>query len=199
MTSFAIRAFVAVPVPAELKARIGEFQRQLQARIGTKAVRWVSETQLHLTLKFYGEVGSERLTGLTDALRAAVGTARSFQLSLGGIGCFPSWQKPHAIWIGVGRDLAAASSLQKSIEQRTAGFGSHSEQREFHPHLTLGRVKDSPRDARAVGQALRTQTAPDLGPWEVREIELIQSTLSPQGSWYQLLAAFLLGAPTAPN
>ncbi|MBI4664123.1 MAG: RNA 2',3'-cyclic phosphodiesterase, partial [Verrucomicrobia bacterium] len=184
---------VAVPVPAELKAAIAESQRQLQARAGTKAVRWVSAAQWHLTLKFYGNVNSEQLPGLTDALRVACATTRPFPLSLGGLGCFPSWQKPSVIWIGVGGDLATLTGLQNSVEQRTAVFANRSEKRDFHPHLTVGRVKGSPRNARQAAQIIRTQQVLELGKWEVREIELIQSILSPQGSTYRSLAIFYLG------
>ncbi|MBI2947543.1 MAG: RNA 2',3'-cyclic phosphodiesterase [Verrucomicrobia bacterium] len=191
-SSAAIRAFVAVPVPAELKAAIAESQRQLQARAGTKAVRWVSAAQWHLTLKFYGNVDSEKLSGLTNALRAACATAGPFSLSLGGLGSFPSWQKPSVIWIGIGGDLAAMANLEKSIEQRTAVFGSRAEKRDFRPHLTVGRVKGNAHDARQAGQAIRTQHVPELGKWEVREIELIQSLLSPQGSSYRSLAVLPL-------
>ena len=188
-----IRAFVAVSVPAELKAAIAKTQRQLQNRAGTNAIRWTAEAQWHLTLKFYGNVASEQVPALTGALRAACQPIRPFSISLGGVGCFPSWQKPGAIWIGVGGDITALETLQKDVEQRTAGFGSHSEKRDFHPHLTVGRVKGSACDTRAAGQAFRDQHIPDLGEWEVREIELIQSTLSPRGSSYQALGVFSLG------
>lgn len=190
--SSAIRAFAAVSVDSGLKARVRDLQERLNALIHTKVVRWVPSDHLHLTLKFYGHLPLENLPALTSALRSSCDAIAPFTLSLCGLGCFPSAQKPSVIWLGVRGDLAILELLHKEIDNRTKALSGHSEDREFRPHLTIGRVKASPAEARRVGQTVQTQQLPELGRWSVREIELIQSTLTPQGSSYRSLAVIPL-------
>lgn len=191
--SSAIRAFVAVRLPGELRAAILDCQRRWRSLIAGKTVRWLSEDQWHLTLRFYGNVAADRLPALTEALRSSSEAMAPFQLSVGGLGCFPSWQKPGVIWLGVGGDLTTLENLRERIVNQTKSFGSHAEDHVFHPHLTLARVKAGGREARVIGEVFQTQRVPQLGTWEVREIELIQSVLSPQGSAYRPL----VGCPLA--
>lgn len=189
-----VRAFVAVSLDAGLKASIHQLQDQLQDSCGIHVVRWANPDQLHLTLKFFGTVPSDRLTELSDALGASCHGITAFRLAIGGLGCFPSIQRPSVIWIEVRGDVGVLETLQKRIDRATTGFGSHSESREFHPHLTLGRVKTAGREARQAGLAIQNTQVGELGRWNVHEVELIQSTLSPQGSSYRQLACVSLAA-----
>ena len=83
-------------------------------------------------------------------------------------------------------------ALQKKIEAATQSFGSYAEDRDFQPHLTIGRVKAGGGQSRLVGQIVRDHRVPDFPEWEAREVELIQSSLSPQGSSYRSLAVLPL-------
>ena len=194
-----IRAFVAVPLPDRVKELIQNCQGRLQSLIQGQAVRWVRPEQLHLTLKFYGKVAAKDVTALISALRPSCGNACRFKLSLADLGCFPSHQRPSVLWLGVSGDSATLVEIQKKIEAATQTFGSHAEDRHFHPHLTIGRVKAGGSQSRLVGQIVRDHRLSDFPEWEVREVELIQSSLSPQGTSYRSLAVLPLGARREPG
>ncbi|MBI4662674.1 MAG: RNA 2',3'-cyclic phosphodiesterase [Verrucomicrobia bacterium] len=187
-----IRAFAAIPVAPDLKAEILRLQERLQRLFRKNPVRWVRGEQLHLTLKFYGNVDSTQVASLTAALRMACEGVRPFELSITGSGCFPSFQRPNVVWLGLTGDLPVLEQLQIRIEQQTKDFGRQSDNRSFHPHLTLGRIKAGPSAAREVGRVIQEAGIGEIGRWKVGEFELIQSTLSPRGISYQEVECFVL-------
>ena len=97
--------------------------------------------------------------------------------------------------MGVDGDLVELKRLQKQIQFETSRFGNHAEERDFHPHLTIGRVKAAPAEARRLGDRIQQWETPQFGEWRVGEIELIQSKLTPQGSIYSRLASVALVTP----
>jgi RNA 2',3'-cyclic 3'-phosphodiesterase len=183
-----IRAFVAACLPVGVLARIKAEQKRLASKMETDAVRWTRSEQLHLTLKFYGNVAGDRVDSLKAALHRAVKGVRPISLTADGLGCFPSSQQPRVLWVGLDGDLEELKQLQARVEVESAAFGNHSEDREFHPHLTLGRVKTPGAGARRIGEVIRSSEVGPMGSWEVRQITLIQSRLSPAGSTYTALA-----------
>ena len=184
-----IRAFVAISVPTSLLREVGRVQRQLLEEIGGNTIRWTRPEQMHLTLRFLGNVERSRLEEIQNALTAALVTVPPFRLTLEGIGCFPSSRKPNVIWVGLAGDLDVLQRVQQSIGEEIAPFASHCEERRFHPHLTLGRVKTrNARNLRVAG-ALEKMQIKGLGNWTVDAVELIQSKLSPQGSQYTRLSS----------
>jgi len=156
-------------------------------------VRWSRPEQLHLTLKFLGDVAADRVTGLKVALGNACEGHAQFQLALENVGCFPNLRNPRVIWIGVSGDVDKLQELRRRVDAQTRDFGEHSEGRDFQPHLTIGRVKAEPRRAKAVGDAVEQTRVGTLGEWTVCEVELIQSELLPQGACYTQLSAVRLG------
>ena len=185
----AARVFVAVSVDAGLKHAIQRLQEQLGEPCGKHVVRWVKPEQLHLTLKFFGNVGVDQFPELSNALRCACQGVTAFRLAIGGLGCFPSLQRPSVIWLGVSGEVEILGKLQKDIGLATNAFGDHSEVREFSPHLTIGRVKAAGHEARQAGLVIRNTPVGEIGSWDVPGVELIQSTLSPEGSSYRQLAS----------
>jgi len=194
-----IRAFVAAPLDSEWLARIRRVQDALQRQTQTEGVRWSRPEQLHLTLKFFGNIPTHDLDALELALdRSAQGIA-SILLRVGRLGCFPSRQRPSVIWLGLAGELEELRRLQSNIERECERFGSHSETHGFHPHLTIGRVKAAGAQGRRIGEAVEAGQAENLGPWRVDEITLVQSLLGPQGSAYTPLARFKLHSPGVPR
>jgi RNA 2',3'-cyclic 3'-phosphodiesterase len=189
-----IRAFAAASLPPALLEAIREEQQTLARQCERETVRWTGAEQLHLTLRFYGNVPSGQLPALQEALGRAVTGLPALSLIAKGLGCFPSPQRPAVLWVGLEGDVAELIELQRRIELETAPFGSHSEERRFHPHLTIGRVKAAGPGARRVGDVIRATALGQLGSWPVNEITLVQSRLSPHGSRYTALAQFELGA-----
>lgn len=138
----ALRLFAALTLPEALVDRLISVQRILDDRWPARSVRWVRREQLHLTMRFYGNVPPEQTPALTEALRAACVETRPLSLALAGLGAFPNPRRPRVLWVGVTGDLESLERLEQRIQSATAAFGDHRETRPFQPHLTLGRIAD---------------------------------------------------------
>jgi 2'-5' RNA ligase len=183
-----MRLFVAVELPDEVRDRLRAVQEQL--RPIPLSIRWVKPGALHLTLKFIGEVGADRIEGIRDALaRSAPGAAR-FHLEARGVGTFPEHGRPRVIWIGLEGDIEAAVALARRIDAALHAIGYPAEQRDFSPHLTLGRVRGGGGgDWRSF---LRDVTACEGGGFEVSGFVLFESRLAAAGATYHPVARYAL-------
>jgi 2'-5' RNA ligase len=190
-----IRAFVAANLDQESIARVQAVQRQLDKCLPPNLVRWTRPDQLHLTLRFLGNVAVEQVEALKAALTPASAVTGPLQLALAGLGCFPSPQRPSVIWLGLEGDVQGLARLQARIEGDIGEFGSHSEDRAFKAHLTIGRVKGFGPQVRPIGEVIQTQTIGTLTRWTLREVTLMRSQLSPKGSTYTELSRVPLVGP----
>ncbi len=189
-----IRAFYGIPVDAGWRDAIGQLEKSLRTQLPGNPVRWTRPDQLHLTLKFLGSVTAEAIDGLVPALKRACHDRPTLQLKAEGLGCFPDFRRPKIIWMGIGGDIEGLRRLQNHLEQEAGPLSAHQEAREFHAHLTIGRVKTTrPGELRPLGECIQSATVGPLDAWDVREVELIKSELSPQGPQYTTLAAVALG------
>ncbi len=178
-----MRAFIAVKIEPTLLAEVGRVQRKIETAVPANSVRWTRPDQIHLTLKFLGEVPGEKLEELARSLQRACADGPALPLSLEGAGCFPGPRNPRVVWVGIAGEVEGLRQLQARIELHTAAFGAPPEEREFRPHLTIGRVKARDgRTARRIGEAIQTAKVEQLGEWTVREVVLFQSQLTPQGA-----------------
>jgi RNA 2',3'-cyclic 3'-phosphodiesterase len=137
-----MRLFAAVPIPEPARGQILQLLGQL--RNGDWPVRWVHDEGLHLTLKFFGEVGAERLDVIEEALRFAAAGAGPLALRLGELGAFPSRSRPRILWVGIDAP-PALELLQDRIERGCEAIGFPPEGTPFQPHVTLGRVREGQR------------------------------------------------------
>lgn len=134
------RLFAAIEVPQDVRDRIGRATRLL-AGAGWRA-KWVNPDNTHLTLKFYGNVELERLESLKQALRGAIEPHAAFTLQAAGAGVFPNPQRPRVLWLGLdGRGLEPLTRLQAGIDRASGELGFPPEERAFHPHLTVARIR----------------------------------------------------------
>lgn len=182
-----LRSFIALPTPDSVRNRISSIQadlRQLNAD-----VKWESPEKLHITLKFLGNVETQLLENLIPALEEIARAQSSFDLTYEGIGAFPNLQAPRVVWVGTARNESLLS-FQHSVELRCEDFGIARENRAFHPHITLGRVKGS-RNIQRLTEKLKTIT---LEPTRARCTELLvmRSDLTPSGSVYSVLKSIPL-------
>jgi 2'-5' RNA ligase len=188
-----VRAFVAIDLSPEIRQRLDQVIEQLQERLPGAPVRWVPGKNVHLTIKFLGDVSESNLELLTKILRAESSRHDCFEFSVGNIGAYPSIRRPRVIWVGV-EAPPELQALQHGIESETARLGYAREKRQFSPHLTLGRVSRSaaPDDSRRIRQVLSNCKVGFLGAARVQEVFLYRSDLQPGGAVYtQLFSASL--------
>jgi RNA 2',3'-cyclic 3'-phosphodiesterase len=174
----AVRAFVAVDTGVPLVP--GEAPRAASA-------------PSHLTLRFLGEVAPEPLARVIAVLPAAVAPVAPFDLALGGVGAFPSPDRPRVVWVGVTEGAAQVRRLAARVSDALAPIGWPAEPGEFVPHVTLFRVR-SPRDRdRARALLGGTALAPAALPVRVRAVALKESRLGPHGAEHRVVREFPLG------
>ncbi|HEY3013180.1 MAG TPA: RNA 2',3'-cyclic phosphodiesterase [Gemmatimonadales bacterium] len=137
-----MRLFAAVPIPEPAREQILKLLGHL--RDGGWPVRWVHDEGVHMTLKFFGEVGAERLDVIVEALRFAAAGAGPLALRLGELGAFPSRSRPRILWVGI-EAPPSLELLQDRIERGCEAIGFPPEGAPFQPHVTLGRVREGQR------------------------------------------------------
>lgn len=183
-----LRVFIAVEIPSSIRQAIHEQTEPLRAALGTDLVRWVPIENMHLTLKFIGDVSPANVDTLAQMLTAETQTCAPFSFAVSGLASFPSPRRARVIWIGI-HAPAALTSLQRSLESAAARLGYEEEPRPFSPHLTLGRVRQpiGANDQQKVRAALEISQVGALGTVEVTAIRLFKSDLNPSGAEYTCL------------
>lgn len=184
-----MRTFIAIEITEEIKTALSAMQKEL--RRAQADVTWTKLENIHLTLRFLGEVEEKQLEDVKRICAEASAQFAPFTLKLNGAGVFPNFRQPKVLWAGLAGELEAAGKLQRRLEAELTSLGFAPEDKPFKPHLTIGRVK-SPKNARQVAALTEIQTLPDL-PFEVRGIVLMKSELHPAGARYTPLAKFSLG------
>jgi RNA 2',3'-cyclic 3'-phosphodiesterase len=185
-----IRTFVCIEVPAPIKDRIGRLQDELRT-LGCQ-VSWVKPSNIHLTLKFLGEISISRLPRVSEAVELAAKSIRSFEISISGTGCFPSSRNPRVLWVGMNPVAEELKHLNGSIEDFLSRSGFDRESKAFSPHLTIGRVR-SPQASAQVAERL-VSIGFDLEAFFAREVIVMRSDLSPTGSVYTPQAVIQLAS-----
>ena len=179
-----IRSFIAIELPEAVGSLLGKVQQNLRA-LRLKA-GWVHPQNIHLTLKFLGNITTADIDKVGMAMKAAAEDFKPFTLTVGGIGFFPGIKRPRVIWVGVGGQTQELFALQRSLEDRLAAAGFPKEKRSFKGHLTLGRFRNVP-DSAAISRVIQEYT--DIGKEEfnTRQIVLFKSELKPSGAVYSQL------------
>ncbi len=186
------RLFIAILLPDAIKTRLATGQRSLQRRIPGGLVRWTPLDQMHLTLRFLGDVPEESVPAIIEALHRASCAVAPFDLHAAGLGCFPDARRPRVLWVGATGELTELHKLQERIAAESAPWGRR-EERAFHAHLTLGRIKDGAgREALRLGAVWLEEADRDFGGWRVNEVALLRSELSPTGARHSVLAESIL-------
>jgi 2'-5' RNA ligase len=180
-----IRAFIAIELTTEIQARLDEVTSSFKRKLDGVPVRWVPACNIHLTLKFLGDVSLANTKVLVDMLKTEVAGHRPFEVSVGGAGAFPNIRRPRVIWVGV-EAPSELGLIQSGVETAMARLGYPREERPFSPHLTVGRVSRnaSSDDIRSITKALESQRVGFLGAACVQEISLFRSDLQPTGAIY---------------
>jgi 2'-5' RNA ligase len=171
--------------------KIEEVQEDL--RLTHADVRWVSSEKIHLTLKFFGSVEESRIDSIFKSIEGPARNTLPFSLKVRGIGAFPGLKNPRVIWMGLVDGREILTSLQKQIERELEKIGFEPENRPFHPHLTLGRMKSSRGKEELVGR-MEKHKEEEFGDLHVERVILLKSDLRPSGPIYTPLRDMKLGS-----
>lgn len=193
------RLFVAVELPAEVKAGLAKLTAHLKTAFGFTPCRlaWTNPDSVHLTLRFFGDVAAEEIPRMRLRLREIASEARPMTARTAGLGVFPHWGRPTVIWAGVEERSGGLDRLRIPSDELAVSLGRPPDPREFHPHLTLARVKSGAGKERMRG-ILESHGRYKPMEFAVESITLFRSEPRPEGALHEALARFPLGAPEDP-
>lgn len=185
-----MRLFIAINFPNEIKSSLNSFIKDL--KVLSSDAKWVNSENLHLTVQFLGDVPEDKVTLAVEALKRSVEGVSPFYLTLGGVGVFPSKDRPRVFWAGVHGETAVLSELHRKVQKELGLLGFAPDQKRFSPHLTLARLR-SPQGFPAVFEkAEKIARGKEFGRTKITSVDLMLSELGPQGSRYSVLSGIQL-------
>ena len=182
-----MRAFIAVELPTSVQAELVALQRELRA--SGADVKWVEERNLHLTMRFLGEIPEDERQAVEQLLNRLARHTPVIQASLSDVGAFPASSSPRVVWVGIGQGSDALRRVATELEEGLALLRVRKADREFVAHVTLGRVRSSRQRAPLVSR-LRDLTWKPPPPFWADHLTLFQSSLTGSGPVYTALARF---------
>jgi len=194
-----LRAFIAIELSRDTQDAIQKQTARLRGSLGDDIIRWIPVSNIHLTLKFLGDIADTHVDFLKQMLAHEVDSYSGFDMQIAGFGSFPTSKRPRVLWIGL-HAPAALASIQRNIESGTTRLGYEKEERPFSPHLTIGRIKQnlSPDDLQKIRLGLESQPLGNIATGKVDSVHLFKSDLKPTGPVYtKLFSAKLKTAPAA--
>lgn len=182
------RIFAAIKIGPD--ANFSNIYNQLKTALRYNHINWVPLHNMHLTLKFFGEVHEEQIETIDEVLQQVAQRHQPFAMELFGTGIFGSSYDPRVVWFGI-RHSEAISALAMDALDSVVPLGFQRDRQNFRPHLTIGRIKNI-TDKQIFQQAIRKHNATFIQEVKVESFELIESTLRPQGSVYTVLESYRL-------
>jgi 2'-5' RNA ligase len=180
-----LRAFIAIELPAETAQGLAAIQTRLQSQ--RLNLRWVRPANIHLTLKFLGDIATDATDGIITAMEISAARTQPFELTLQGLGVFPGLRRPRVFWTGLTGALEQLQDAHRRLEDALAERGIPREGRSFKGHVTLGRFKGA-EDPSRLAMAIEQEGMFAPLPLAVREMVLFQSRLQATGAEYTRLA-----------
>lgn len=191
------RIFIAIELPASTRKRLKEHIDRLRESVPDAAASWSREENLHLTLKFLGETPIEKVEGLSQATKRVASAVHSFELVVAGCGAFPPRGQPRVLWIGIEDPSGQLGKLQQALEQECAQAGFPREQRAFHPHLTLARLR-KPHGSRQLAK-LQKEMGFEAETVSVSALSVVRSELRSEGSRHTVISRHEVSQGTSSN
>jgi RNA 2',3'-cyclic 3'-phosphodiesterase len=183
-----MRLFVAIELEEQTVAAAAETAALLRRDIGsTLTASWVAPENMHLTVRFIGHVDDSRVPAILEVLTPPLDVA-PFHVAFGACGMFPPSGPPRVIWIGLAEGLPSLAAIHHEFDRRLLPFGFEPERRPFSAHLTLARIKDAPKGARAALRDALAGADPRVPESAVNRATIFRSHLSPKGPRYERLA-----------
>ena len=183
-----IRTFIALDFPLSILESIEQQTQRLRQTLGEDFIRWVPTHNLHLTLKFLGNIPISHLEFIKRMLTQAADSSSQFDLQISGFGSFPNSKRPRVLWVGV-HTPATLATLQKALEECAHHLGYEKEERPFSPHLTLGRVRQgiNVTELQKISNTISSFQLGKIGTARVDSVHLYKSDLNSEGSVYTKL------------
>jgi len=185
-----VRTFVALLIPPDWAAHLGALSNRLSA--GTRGLSWVKAENLHITLRFLGDLDEAAVDRTRAAVSQSLALATAPQARLGSLSAFPNLTRPRVLWVGLSEGAEAVSSLAATADAglREAGFGPSD--RPFRAHITLARVREGARGLETLREAANPDAPP---PAHLDRVAVMKSDLHPSGSRYTALQEVRLRPP----
>jgi 2'-5' RNA ligase len=187
-----MRCFIAIDIDEKIRSALGDLQQQLRNGVDVKKgdVNWVNPDNIHLTLKFLGEIKDAKVVEVCNIVSDVAGRHESFELDIESVGHFGG-RSPKVLWVGAGEGEENLLELQEDIEESLALAGWPEETREFSSHLTLCRIRH-PAAGVKLAQVSEDYKDFKLGTMPVDSVSVYQSELKPTGPIYTLLGNYKL-------
>ena len=187
-----MRVFIAIDINEQIRKGLGDLQNELQSKVDIKKgdVKWVKPQNIHLTLKFLGEIEDEQLVDVCNVVQNVAGRHHSFELDVETVGSFGG-RSARVLWVGIGRGGDCLLPLQKDVEQQLAAAGWPPEARKFTGHLTLCRIRN-PRAGAKLAAVTEEYRDFKLGTMLADSVSVYQSQLTPTGPIYTVLGNYKL-------
>lgn len=180
------RIFVAIELPVAVRRKLTEHIDRLRSALPNARASWVREENLHLTLKFLGDIPVTKVEALAQAAQRAASEVESFEIVVGGCGAFPPRGQPRVLWVGIKDSAGQLELLHRALEDECAQAGFPREERGFHPHLTLARIR-KPHDSRHLS-AVHQEMGFEPQTVRASELAVIRSELRSEGSRHTVIS-----------
>ena len=177
------RLFVAIGMPKQIKDAMAAAQSELRRALPQRGVTWTRREQLHLTLKFLGNVDPQCVDTLNERLCAACQGFAPLSLRAQRVGAFPESRFPRVIWAGLTDAEGQLLKVQSAVESASHDFTAQEPEQKFTGHVTLARAKRiNRRDSQVLSGLLAGMANRFFGEWTAGEVELMRSELAPDGA-----------------
>jgi 2'-5' RNA ligase len=187
------RLFVALALPAEVRAGLSAAQEELRRLLPPRAASWTRPEHLHLTLRFLGDVSREQVEALTAGLTGTTAGFGTLALTAERLGAFPDARYPRVLWAGVQEATNRLAELQRCVTSATNDFTRQPMEARFTGHVTMARIRHIQRpQAETIGAFLHRAASRHFGSWTATHLDVMRSELLPDGSRYTQLATIQL-------
>ncbi len=183
-----IRTFIAIELPVEVKQVARRIQDQLGESI--EGIRWVKHGNIHLSVKFLGNVEENRINDIAAAVTNAVKDISVMNLKTGQLGIFPNEKRPRILWLGIEGDVPEFIRMYKNCESELSKLGYEKDVRENKPHITIGRIRSSKKQKGLIN--ILKDTSIESIEFNADELKLMRSELDPNGAVYTNLQSVKL-------
>lgn len=182
-----MRSFIAIELPKDIRENLHAIQKQL--RLTGADVKWVQPENIHLTLKFLGEINEELLNKITNILDDIGKENKAYPIRVNSLGAFPRLSSPRVVWVGIDQGNEETQKIAQGLEERIALLGIPKEDRPFSTHITIGRTKSSLNLDKLVKELnnIKEGVFQKNPEFQAGKITLFKSSLTPKGPLYEVL------------